>query len=182
MSYRPIADTWILARSKVRYYGAYPAGFLSRARALLGVTIDQPVLHLCSGMVRDYPFDGVGDNDITVDLDPSLEPDYIHDVRVSLSRDVTSPLGQGHVPIAAILSDPPYTEADADHYTVGRDVLPTPGDILQRGLELLTPGQRLGLLHYVWPKPPEGFKNIAVVTVLVGFNNRARLYSVYERV
>jgi hypothetical protein len=31
MSYRPITDVWILARSKVKYFG------VSRARAVLGV-------------------------------------------------------------------------------------------------------------------------------------------------
>ena len=31
MSYRPITDVWILGRPKVRYYGAYPSGFLERA-------------------------------------------------------------------------------------------------------------------------------------------------------
>jgi hypothetical protein len=172
LSYRPITDTWILARSKVRYYGAYPAGFLSRARALLGVTIYDPVLHVCSGMVKDYPFAGFGPYDVTMDLDPSLEPDLLHDVRQPFS---------GRYNFDAMLADPPYTEADADHYTVGRDTLPSSGDILQRALENLTVGQRVGILHYVWAKPPVGLKNIAVITVLVGFNNRARLYSVYER-
>lgn len=32
-SYRPICDLWILARPKVKYYGAYPNGFLERAAA-----------------------------------------------------------------------------------------------------------------------------------------------------
>ena len=41
MGYRPITDTWFLARAKlkggVKYYGAYLGGFPERARALLGV-------------------------------------------------------------------------------------------------------------------------------------------------
>lgn len=69
----------------------------------------------------------------------------------------------------------------ADRHTVGRAALPTGADIMARGLELLQPGQRLGILHYQWFRPAAGFRNIAVITVLVGFNNRARLYSVYER-
>lgn len=174
MSYRPICDTWILARSKVPYYGAYPGGFLSRARALLGVGYDDPVLHLCSGRVKDYPFSGFGEADVTVDLDPSLEPDIIADIR--------KPLLMLVAPVCAILADPPYTEGDADHYNVGRNALPSGADIFARAQELLVPGERVGILHYIWYKPPTNFKNIAVVTVLVGFNNRARLYSVYERV
>lgn len=180
MSYRPITDTWILARSKVPYYGAYPGGFLSRARALLGVTIDDPVLHLCSGKVREYPFDGVGHKDVTMDLDPSLEPDIVADVRYPFLQPLSLPIGVHEV--KAMLADPPYTEVDADHYNVGREALPSGADILDRAVESLSIGQRVGLLHYVWWKPPVGLKNIAVVTVLVGFNNRARLYSVYERV
>lgn len=55
MSYRPITDVWILARPKVKYYGAYPNGFLERARALLGVSPFDPVLHVCGGSAREYP-------------------------------------------------------------------------------------------------------------------------------
>jgi hypothetical protein len=44
-NYRPITDTWILERAKLKggqkYYGAYLGGFPERARALLGVTINQ---------------------------------------------------------------------------------------------------------------------------------------------
>lgn len=174
MSYRPICDTWILARSKVAYYGAYPGGFLSRARALLGVTIDQCVLHVCSGRVTDYPFDGFGPHDLTMDADPSLEPDICRDVREPW--DMVTRVAQ------AILMDPPYTEADAAHYNVGADLFPEPSALLKNAAAILDRGQRVGLLHYIWTKPPADLKNIAVITVLVGFNNRARLYSVYEKV
>jgi hypothetical protein len=81
MSFRPIADTWILARSKVNRYGAYPSGFLGRARALLGVGAQDEVLHVCGGRVRDYPFSGFGINDETLDLDPDVAPDFLHDAR-----------------------------------------------------------------------------------------------------
>lgn len=86
MAYRPITDIWMLCRPKVAYYGAYPAGFLERARYLLGVTINDPVLHICGGRVREYQSGpmkgkGLGVNDRTVDLDPNLDPDYLLDVR-----------------------------------------------------------------------------------------------------
>src|SRR5688572_3426160 len=79
MSYRPITDIWILARPKVKYYGAYPSGFLERARALLGVIPTDPVLHVCGGRAKDYPAKprGFGPNDRTLDLDAGLEPDYV---------------------------------------------------------------------------------------------------------
>ena len=86
MAYRPLTDTMLLCRPKVPYYGAYPSGFLERARYLLGVTINSPVLHICGGRVKDYQSGpmrgkGLGPHDRTVDLDPSVEPDYLLDVR-----------------------------------------------------------------------------------------------------
>lgn len=51
MNYRPIGgDRWDLARPKLlgghKYYGAYPAGFLERARALMAV--GQTLLSYCA--------------------------------------------------------------------------------------------------------------------------------------
>ena len=115
MSYRPITDVWILARPKVKYYGAYPNGFLERARALLGVTPFDAVLHVCGGRARDYPAKprGFGPNDQTLDLDGALQPDYL--------QAATDPLplhrvnGQSdRVEWKALIADPPYTEMDAE--------------------------------------------------------------------
>ena len=117
MTYRPITDMWILARPKVKYYGAYPSGFLERARALLGVTMDDTVLHVCAGRVRDYPFRGFGRKDRTLDLDSEVKPDYLRDCRYSLAT------YSGGWP--AILADPPYSEQDAMHYVSGPVTLPT---------------------------------------------------------
>ncbi len=172
-SYRPICDTWILARPKVRYYGAYPAGFLGRARALLGVGRYDTVLHLCSGKVKDYPYAGFGEHDVTLDVNPEFGPDIEHD----LTRGPV-PWGGGEHP-GAVLTDPPYTVEDAQHY--GNAPLPSAGLCLERGLEVLGPGDRVGILHYEWPRPAKGVKSIAVITVLMGFGNRPRLYSVYEK-
>src|SRR3954462_8336525 len=88
VSYRPITDFWILARPKVAYYGAYPNGFLERARALLGVTPFDPVLHVCGGKARDYPAKprGVGPSDRPLDLDAALRPDYLQAATDSLPR------------------------------------------------------------------------------------------------
>ena len=186
MSYRPITDTWILARCKykngVKYYGGYPGGFLERARSLLGVSIGQPVLHVCSGMVRDYPYKGgFGPNDETLDLDPETEPDYIQDAREPFPLRVSD---SGKLVLwPAILMDPPYTPPDADHYVPGRDVLPEPNLLLKNGLEAVRKGGRVGLLHYVLPSPPRNMdvKFVACISVYVGFNNRVRCYSVFER-
>lgn len=196
MSYRPITDIWILARPKVKYYGAYPNGFLERARALLGVTPSDPVLHVCGGKARDYPAKprGFGRNDRTLDLDAALLPDF--------EQAATSPLPlyrcgdatcldcedgeyqtgiEGHS-WPALIADPPYTEADAEHYAPGRTQFPSANLILKNMLAVVREGGRVGMLHYVLPQPPrEGVKFVACVGVIVGFNNRMRCFSVFER-
>jgi len=172
MSYRPICDTWILARSKTKYYGAFPAGFLGRARALLGVGPEDRVLHICGGKVRDYPFAGFGPYDRTLDLDPACEPDFLQDAR--------QPLPRG--PWDAIMIDRPYTEADAAHYVPGAETLPDLNDLLKRSLKHLAVGRRVGVLDYLWPHPGKIGKEVAVVGVGTGRNGRARWYTVFERI
>jgi hypothetical protein len=196
MSYRPICDIWILARPKVKYYGAYPGGFLERARALIGVNINDPVLHVCAGMVDKYPYKGgYGPNDKRLDLDPALQPDYLQDAREPFpaferrTSDRHWPNEAEMVAIRddkgwpAILIDRPYTEADADHYAPGRTVLPPLNLLLKNGLEAVRVGGRVGLLDYRVPQPPRSMdvKFIALVGVSCGFNNNIRAYSVFER-
>lgn len=177
MSYRPITDLWILARSKVKYWGAYPAGFLSRARNLLGVGIDDPILHVCGGRVRDYPYAGFGPNDFTLDLDASLQPDFCQDARDPLPH---CPLTVGGK-WSAILIDRPYTEIDAAHYEPGAQKLPELNDLVKRSLSAVRDSGRVGSLDYQWPHPGKLGKEVAVVGVGTGRNGRARWYCVFER-
>lgn len=175
MGYRPICDTWFLARSKlkggVKYYGAYLGGFPERARALLGVTINQPVLHVCGGMAHLYPYQGgYGLCDARLDLDPLVKPEYCQD-----ARDVY-PTGY-----KAILADPPYSEQDAVNYTVGAVAYPKPNQIIARAFEALEVGQRVGLIHYMLPGCPKNGKFIAGIGIMCGFNNRIRVFSVFEK-
>lgn len=193
MGYRPITDFWILARAKLKdghkYYGAYPGGFPERARALLGVAIDDPVLHVCGGLVRHYPYKGgVGPNDKTVDIDPDVKPDFLVDVRQGLPYRCGSMLEEHHkdhtseaCTWAAVLADPPYSEADAEHYVCGSGLYPKPTALLADMLAVARPGGRVGILHYLVPSPPKHTRFVAAVAVMVGFNNRVRVYSVFEK-
>lgn len=184
-NYRPITDVWILARPKVKYYGAYPNGFLERARSLLGVSPFEPVLHVCAGMARAYPAKprGFGPNDKTLDLTPLFKPDFLQSASEPL------PCQNGHgcsgrrsCDWPALIADPPYSEIDADHYEPGRKHLPSANQLLRNMLSVVRLGGRVGLLHYVLPQPPKDkAKFVACVGVIVGFNNRMRVYSVFER-
>lgn len=174
MSYRPITDVWFLARAKlkggVKYYGAYLGGFPERARAMLGVAPSDPVLHVCGGRAKLYPYrGGFGPNDKTLDLDPAVEPDYLQDAR--------EPYPKG---FKAILADPPYSEADSEHYAPGPSVYPKPNTIIRNAMDALPVGGRVGLIHYLLPAP-QGARFVAAAGVMCGFNNRIRVFSVFEK-
>ena len=188
MSYRPITDMWFLARAKLKggekYYGAYLGGFPERARALLGCKLDDPVLHVCGGKAKLYPYKrGFGPNDKTLDLDPSCNPDFLQDARDPFP-DAPIKMPNGDLPMGTwegILIDPPYSEQDATHYLPGAEKYPKPNQLIANALEVLPSGGRVGLIHYILPSP----KNcvfVACVGVVCGFNNRIRVYSVFEKI
>ncbi len=193
MNYRPITDNWILARPKVKFYGAYPSGFLHRARALLSVRRFDAVLHVCSGRIRDYPYRGLGPNDKLLDLDPAVEPDFVQDARQPLPlrlcadavcldcRDGEYGTGiKGHL-WDSVLIDRPYTPEDAAHYAPGTDALPPINALLKNAISVVDVGSKVGVLDYVWPQPPKNAKEVAVISVTMGRNNRGRLFTVFER-
>ena len=170
---------WFLARAKLtdgkKYYGAYLGGFPERARAMLGVNVNDPVLHVCGGMAKHYPYRrGFCEFDQTMDIDPNTKPDIEHDVNKPFPLEVGS--------FKAFLCDPPYSEADATHYDAGSINYPKPNQILKNCFEVMTVGQRVGIIHYILPKAPKESKFIAAVGVCCGFNNRIRVYSVFEKI
>lgn len=176
MSFRPITDVWILARPKVRYYGAYPNGFLERALPLVGASDQDPVLHLCGGRAKDYPNKRLVANAVTVDVDPATQPDHLGDLTLGTPQTL---IGHG---FRAVIADPPYTEADHAHYANQGAGLPTANQILRLALLHVPEGGRVGVLHYAWPSPPKKLaRSIACVGVICGFNNRMRCFSVFER-
>jgi len=178
VNYRPITDVWILARPKVKYWGAFPAGFLGRARDLLGVGIDDPVLHVCGGRVRDYPYRGFGPDDCTLDLDKSLKPDFLADANDPLPLYRNDDHDYGRQEWGAVLIDRPYTLEDADHYKPGAMSMPDINKVLANALKV---APRVGVLDYFIPRPPKGTRFVACVGVIVGFGNRGRFFTVFER-
>lgn len=184
-NYRPIADVWFLTRAKLkdgqRFYGAYLGGFPERARAMLGVGLSDPVLHVCGGMARHYPYrGGFGPNDATLDLDPQCSPDFLQDAREPYPPSRPCQWFNPANRFRAVLADPPYSEEDAEHYKPGRAAYPSPNRIVANAMAMLPMGSRVGIIHYMLPKAPPGARFIAAVGVLCGFNNRIRCFSVFE--
>jgi hypothetical protein len=188
MSYRPITDMWFLARAKLKngkkYYGAYLGGFPERARALLGCKLSEPVLHVCGGCAKDYPYKrAFGPNDKTLDLDPSVQPDFQQDARDAYPPPSPNLHNGNPMTWAGILMDPPYSEEDAKHYLTGHgnEVYPAPSLLLKNAFNVLPVGGRVGIIHYIVPKAPSNSIFVACVGVVCGFNNRIRVYSVFEK-
>lgn len=178
MSYRPITDVWILARPKVKYYGAYPNGFLERALPMIGASSADGVLHLCGGHAKAYPNKRLVERAYTVDADANTRPDFLCDLSTAEGWKVL----REHGPWRYVLIDPPYTLDDHAKYLAGANVaLPSANALLRGALDLLAPGRRVGILHYVWPQPPKTARSIACIGVISGFNNRMCCFSVFER-
>lgn len=195
-SVRPITDVWILGRPKIKYYGAYPSGFLERARPLIvGGNPDACVWHMPGGMCKKYngkhggiTLSGYGKNDLCFDLDYGVNPDYRVDllnisewevikdlVRIRLYKDVKTlkiPRPDG------IIIDLPYTPADADKYSPGSSKLPKLNYVLNHALRIVKPGGHVGVLDYMWPAPKTG-KQVAAIAVGTGKNARARWFTVW---
>lgn len=169
---------WILARAKLKggkkYYGAYLGGFPERARILIGVALNDPVLHVCGGMAKHYPYKrGFGLNDKTMDIDLACEPDFVGDAELKIPLCNIVELWSG------ILIDPPYSEADAKHYSTGK--YPNPNKLVKNSINAVKVGGKVGIIHYLIPACPKNAKFIACVGIFCGFNNRIRAFSVYEK-
>lgn len=196
MSFRPFTDTWILARPKVKYFGAYPAGFLQRARDLIGCGPGDQVLHVCSGKIEDYRcgpgcthpgrqvlpyhhFHGFGQYDMTWDMDESLKADFHGDVR---NPECWNHLSNCYPQIQGVLADPPYTEQFAMKYAPGSHVFPTANEIVKNSMLVIPSGGRVGILSLHWPRYPKKLaRQIAAVHVLVGNGNLGRTFAVFEK-
>ena len=158
-----------------KYYGAYLGGFPERARVLIGAGINEPVLHVCGGMAKLYPYRrGFGPNDKTLDIDPTTQPDFMQDAREPL------PLNNGQ-PWRAVLLDPPYSPEDATRYACGAKVYPKPYELVTNARQVVPVGGKVGIIHYALPTLPKNAKFVACVGVVSGFGNRVRVFSVFER-
>lgn len=199
MGYRPITDLWILARAKLKpfpdgkprkYYGAYLGGFPERARVLIGCALDTPLLHVCGGMARFYPYPrGFGLQDKTMDLNPACQPDYLMDCRSKRwPRRHRADMEAGHfsengLEWGGILIDSAYSEPDQKKYSAHvQGKYPNPNELVQTAINHLRIGYKVGIIHYVWPACPKNAIEVAHVAVSCGRNNRERAFVVYERI
>lgn len=174
MASRPITDLWILARPKVKYYGAYPNGFLERAIPAIGASTHDAVLHVCGGHAKRYPNRKWVRKAVTLDIDEKLRPTFCGDARdPDLWRKIPRNL------LRHVLIDPPYSDEDAKHYR--HQECPRIGTIMNVASQFLPRGSTIGVLHYYWPRPPEGFRQVMLAAVVMGYYNKARCFGVFQK-
>ena len=169
-SYRPICDTWILARPKgQRIYGAFPSGFYWRMRAMLPGYL----CHLCSGSL------GPADDNNAIFVDKTRPAWAKVPVDSSFLQGNATRTAFTSEIFDAVMIDPPYSPDDAAEY--GHDY-PEPKDLLREAWRIVRPGGRVGFLHYLFPRPPvKDCRLVATISVLMGYGNRVRLFTVFEK-
>jgi hypothetical protein len=193
MNYRPITDFWILGRTKTKYYGAYPAGFLERARPmLLGGNPDGIIAHIPGGKAAEYngkkggiTLSGFGPNDWTIDIRSECNPDICMDVAnlTTLYEDfgLICYKDKSFLTPNAIIIDRPYTETDHEKYGLSKDTFPNLNKLLRDCLDLVKPGGFVGVIDFEWPQPGKDYKEVAAIGVSTGRSSRMRLFTVWRK-
>ena len=143
-------------------YGQYPRGFLAKAATLLHCSRDR-ILHVCSGSLP--PGEG-----LRVDIRPNAKPDIVAD-------GTALPLAAKCVD--AVLIDPPYS-AEYARELYGTSY-PRPAHLLREAARVVKPCGRIGIVHYIVPKPPPGTKWVMTRGLSVGFGFPMRALTVYVR-
>lgn len=143
-------------------FGMYPRQLIGKVLPWLRCE-RREVLHVCSGALPK----GEG---IRVDIRASARPDIIADGRALPLRDGS---------VAAVMLDPPYTEAYArDLY--GTDY-PRPSHLLREAARVVRPGGRICIVHYITPNPPGGTRLVKVLAASTSFGFPIRAVTIYER-
>lgn len=145
--------------------GGYPVGFFELACRLLDVPPGREgeVVHLCSGSVRAP---------ITVDLREGALATVRADVRWLPFRPSS---------LRWILADPPYDPTYAEELWGTGKKYPSPTVLLEEAHRALAPGGRVGLIHFVVPRIPEGLERLHTVGVSTGPGYRIRAFTVAEK-
>jgi len=155
---------------------------------MIGCDDEDRVLHVCSGRVKEYPYKVFGKYDLTMDLDPGLEPDFLWDASKpypGIPIPIPKECNCGYKPIPfikGVLADPAYTKEFSTHYAPGESKFVSADTIVKNSIEILPVGGRVGILSLHWPRyPKKQARQVAVIAVYVGNGNLGRTFAVYEK-
>lgn len=162
-----VVGVWIMGndyRVRSGYYGGYPATYLRRVKALF--PDKSRVLHLFSGKVDTATFQGK-----TVDLNAANCPDFVDDAQKLEAVPVED--------FDLILSDPPYSVEDCEHYGCA---------MVKRNLVMQALGKRLRKgCHVAWLDQvlpmyrKDQFRTEAHIGIVKSTNHRYRKLTVFGK-
>jgi len=155
---------WACKRAFKKFTGPYPEDFLDRVYRFLGVTEEWKICHLFSGVVEKR-----FKNEVTVDINPNLKPDFVEDATKTHFKDNSFDL---------VLADPPYNEKYAKKYGTK---LPKIKDILMESVRICKKDGYIGLLHFIVPIKPKGTERVAVIGITEGANMRIRVFTLFKK-
>lgn len=145
--------------------GSFPSGFVQLAIGKLQCAPNR-ILHICSGMLDN---DAVGGG-VRLDIRAAARPDIVADGRQLPFAD-NSFLG--------VLIDPPYSVEYAE--TLYGTSYPRPSHLLREAARVLQPGRRIGILHFLVPNCPPGFRIAEITGVTQGCGYRIRAFTVFVK-
>lgn len=145
-------------------FGRLPVGFLAWAYGVLCLRGSRRVLHVCSGGLDSETLG------IRVDLRPETRPDLVADGTALPFADES---------FDAVLIDPPYSVEYARHL-YGTNY-PRPSALLREAARVLRPNRRVGIVHFLVPRPERGLKFVEVHGVTTGCGYRIRALTVFQK-
>ncbi len=162
--------TWFMGndyRVKSGYYGAYPAGYLKRIKAMFPAAYY--VLHVFAGKVEMglWPFEQ------SVDINPDLKPTYVVSAEEMTEREILPGVWD------LVLADPPYTAEDAKKYGTK---MPNRRKVLKQCALAVRPGGHVVWLDTVWPQFSKKDLTLeGTVSMWRCTNHRIRGVSIFRR-
>lgn len=145
-------------------WGKLPIGFLDWAYGVLCLRGSNNVLHVCSGGL------GPETRGVRVDIRAEVLPDVVADGRELPFADDT---------FDAVLIDPPYSVEYAQ--SLYGTEYPRPSALLREARRVLRPCRRVGIVHFLVPRPEPGLEFVEVHGITTGCGYRIRALTVFQK-
>jgi len=144
--------------------GQLPAGFMKWAYGLLRCRGSESVLHVCSGAL------GPNTRGVRVDIRSEMRPDVVADGRALPFADES---------FDAVLIDPPYSKEYAEKLYATE--YPRPSALLREAARVLRPTGRVGMVHFLVPRPEPTLRFVEVHGITTGCGYRIRALTVFQK-
>ena len=197
MSNFPLKIPIACVATKIKYPCAFPAGLLETARVVLTANnINASIVYVCGGKANEYNNKnnwGYGPNDIRIDIDESVNPEILMDVR-HLDKNIIEKPGVKKIVIKdmrgknfttklfdAALIDRDYNEFHAARHKTGESTWPSNLTKLTKDtFKLVKPGGLVGVFDFKKPSMGDKYRQLYSIQVLLPGNQAIRQLTVWQ--